>query len=315
MVEEFRSIPGYEFYSVSKSGLIKSIVRDKLLGQWVLDGYLIVDTFRGSLTETLPVHRAVALAWVDNPDPVKYTLVNHKDGDKKNNWYENLEWTDYSGNNYHAVNNDLRNDNIECKIRNFHTKEILFFKSIAQAVRYMGFSPDMAYSRLKPKKFGRLLAGKYEFKFINDMTPWFYENRTKLVPPARFMVTVINSDGSQEDFFSGVELLKTFKLYNCRNRAMKNLADFAQDLYPDKQFIFTNLLIKEEPERVYRKTKKSFPMPVLARKNSERRSFSSLTKCARFFNVDRSTIMLRIRNKQTLDEWTFTNTASPLSNE
>lgn len=82
---DYRRIPGYENYAVDRNGSIISIERMKQLGQWLLNGYRIVDTFRGSKTETLPVHRAVALAWVENPDPERKTCVNHKDGNPLNN--------------------------------------------------------------------------------------------------------------------------------------------------------------------------------------------------------------------------------------
>lgn len=38
------------------------------------------------------IHRLVALTWVDNPNPKEFNCVNHKDENKTNNYYENLEW-------------------------------------------------------------------------------------------------------------------------------------------------------------------------------------------------------------------------------
>ena len=106
-LKDFKEIPGYENYGVTKCGLILSFERKLILSRYILNGYLIVDTFRGSKTETLAVHRAVALAWVGNLDPDKFTVVNHIDGNKVNNYCDNLEWVSYSLNNYHAVNKGL----------------------------------------------------------------------------------------------------------------------------------------------------------------------------------------------------------------
>ena len=44
------------------------------------------------------VHRLIAAVFVPNPDPEKYTIVNHKDSDRSNFNKENLEWCDYSWN-------------------------------------------------------------------------------------------------------------------------------------------------------------------------------------------------------------------------
>jgi hypothetical protein len=53
------------------------------------------------------LHRAVALAWIPNPN--NYPVVNHKDGDKLNCCSANLEWTTHSENSKHAHDTGLQN--------------------------------------------------------------------------------------------------------------------------------------------------------------------------------------------------------------
>lgn len=305
METEFRVIPGYEGYCVNEFGTVKSIARNLVLNQYLFNGYCIVDTFRGSLTETLPVHRAVALAWVPNMDPVRLTVVNHLDGIPTNNYRWNLEWTDYSGNNYHAVNNGLRSDNIPCRIRDFYTQYVYDFNSIAQAAEFMGLRKDTPIHMLRPKMFGKLINERFEFRTYDDPTPWFYEQRMTLVPPSRYIVNVIDANGYVTEVYSTRELLKAYQLYKAPSNSIPALAEFGNALYPDKRFVVRDSYA-EQQHRTHRQTKASQAMPIDAHYNGESLSFTSLTQAAKHFNVDRSSVMSRLDNGKNLDGWIFT---------
>ena len=301
---EFRTIPGYESYAVTCDGYVRSLVRDQELGRWMLNGYLIVDTFRDSKTETLPVHRAVALAWVENPDPERNTVVNHKDGDPLNNDHTNLEWCTVSENNYHAINTGLRSDNIPAKVRDFVSGRVSEFSSIAQAAAFMGMSKDTPIHMLRPKMFGKLLQGRYEFKYASDPTPWFYEGRGEIIKPARYMVEAIKPDGSKHEIYSTVKFLAEYQLYKCSQRSIPQLAKFAQELYPDHTFNVRDSYSEERFE-LKRLTKPSVRTVVEASNGEETIKFDSLTKCAKHFSVDRSSIVGRLGNNKELGGWTF----------
>lgn len=66
-------------------------------------GYCVVNINR----KKQYVHRIVAKYFVPNPNG--YKEVNHKDGIKSNNNYQNLEWCDRSMNNLHARRTGLNN--------------------------------------------------------------------------------------------------------------------------------------------------------------------------------------------------------------
>lgn len=305
MVDEFRVIPGYEKYGVNEVGMVVSFERNIILSSYFLNDYWVVDTFRNSLTETLPIHRAVALAWVINPNPVLFNVVNHRDGDKYNNHWNNLEWTNTSGNNYHAVNTGLRKDNISCKVRNFLTKEIHYFNSIAQASEFMGLSKDTHIEMLQPKMFGKLVCDRFEFKFQNDETPWFYENRSELIKPSRYMVSVKNEDGTVEEVYSNRDMLGKFQLYDSTSKSIPSLAEFGNMKYPNKEFHVRDSF-SEKKNREFRKTKNSTVIKITAINGTETLNFDSLSKAANFFNVDRSSILNRIGSDKNLNGWTFT---------
>lgn len=54
----------------------------------------------------LSAHRLVAIAFI--PNPHKKETVNHKDGNKTNNRFDNLEWMTSAENTHHAIDTGLR---------------------------------------------------------------------------------------------------------------------------------------------------------------------------------------------------------------
>jgi len=101
--EEWKGIPKLESkYEVSNYGRVRSLdsrdVLDRLRRGRILKvsldsrGYpkLCVSSTKEGLRCTSRVHRLVALLFV--PNPKNKPQVNHKDGDKQNNHYSNLEW-------------------------------------------------------------------------------------------------------------------------------------------------------------------------------------------------------------------------------
>ena len=308
---EFRKIPGYSSYAVSQNGVIVSYPNGSIVKQYLLNGYAIVDAFYNSPTETLPVHRAVALAWVSNPDPELNTIVNHLDGNKLNNFFGNLEWTTYSGNNYHAVNTGLRSDNICCRIRDFETKEVLNFSSISQASFYMGLSKDAPSCMLLRKQFGALIKNRFEFKFEKDDTPWFYENRSQRVGPTRYMVEVRDLNNIiVHEVFSNRNMLKYYQLYDSPyGKSISGLVKYANEKYPDKVFALRDSYT-EERNRVRTTTRRIPPIKIQASDNSEIIDFPSLTATAKHFNVDRKSIINRLDCDKQLDGWSFTKLAA-----
>lgn len=68
--------------------------------------YLYVKLWRGNKMFNRSVHRLVAQAFI--PNPLALGVVNHKDGDKRNNALSNLEWCSMSENHRHAYATGLK---------------------------------------------------------------------------------------------------------------------------------------------------------------------------------------------------------------
>lgn len=98
---ETRELHGLPGYRASRCGRVFG-ARGHELSQWRnRSGYLEVKVG----TRHMGAHRAVALAWIANPDGL--SDVNHIDGDKDNNCADNLEWCSRSQNIRHALDSGL----------------------------------------------------------------------------------------------------------------------------------------------------------------------------------------------------------------
>lgn len=90
---------GKSNYYVSNKGRIKN--NNRILKPTQDDEYCYITIQK----KFYCVHDLVALLFIENPN--KYKMVNHKDGNKKNNNVNNLEWINNIGNIMHAINTGL----------------------------------------------------------------------------------------------------------------------------------------------------------------------------------------------------------------
>ena len=119
--EIWKPIIGYEgYYEISNYGRVKSLSRPvyKKDGSFhrykketikcpklTTDGYLAITLSVNGDNKTFLIHRLVASAFIDKPDKNNEELeVNHKDLNRRNNYYENLEWISHKDNVVYSAN-------------------------------------------------------------------------------------------------------------------------------------------------------------------------------------------------------------------
>ena len=112
--EEWRTIRGYDGkYLISNYSRVKSLknYEARLLSpQENNKGYLRVALCKDGRTRYFLLHRLVAVAFVENDDPIEKNTVDHIDGNKLNNNASNLRWLSLSDNirAYYAQRNKLQ---------------------------------------------------------------------------------------------------------------------------------------------------------------------------------------------------------------
>lgn len=101
---EYNTSLGYE---VSNLGQIRDsnhkLVELNIINSYY--GFYYLDKENGNRTRVKLLHRAVAEAFIPNPN--NYNIVNHLDGNKLNNLVSNLEWANISMNTEHAYLQNL----------------------------------------------------------------------------------------------------------------------------------------------------------------------------------------------------------------
>jgi hypothetical protein len=127
-------------------------------------GYFSVSLQKDGKTKHVLVHRLVAEKFIriKRPDQI---YVNHKDGNKSNNYVSNLEWVTASENTKHAWNNGLHektriatkkrkgvweNKSIMKKVINYNTLEE--YDSIKEAAKEIKMKPSTLGSKLNGRR-------------------------------------------------------------------------------------------------------------------------------------------------------------------
>jgi hypothetical protein len=129
------SIKNYEgLYEVSSDGGIYNIKRKKYLKNVLADRYYIVLLYKKNKRKRHYVHRLVADAFCEKQEGKEY--VNHKDLDRSNNDYSNLEWVTAKENRIHYIKSDkykatVLNEEAIIKIKERNYKKVLCLKTNA----------------------------------------------------------------------------------------------------------------------------------------------------------------------------------------
>ncbi len=97
---------GNSDYYVAPGGIVVSPRGKELKAFDDSHGYNCVHIYVNKKRLVKKIHRLVAEYYIPNPN--KFNVVNHIDGNKKNNNLDNLEWCTHSHNSLHAYRTGLK---------------------------------------------------------------------------------------------------------------------------------------------------------------------------------------------------------------
>lgn len=149
--EVWKTIDGFENYQVSNFGRVKSFAKKtpKILTTNANDGigYVRVQLYKNKQRAFFRIHRLVAMAFIPNPE--NKPEINHKNGIKKDNRVENLEWATYSENENHA-RKYLDKKSYTRKIQCVETGVV--YESLTQAAKQLGTAVNCIHRALNNKR-------------------------------------------------------------------------------------------------------------------------------------------------------------------
>lgn len=173
-----RMVPNIKpYYWISNMGRVYSEFNDSILCQQLdYRGYCVINLrLNNNKNKLSKVHRLVALGFIlciGNPDLFQ---VNHKDGNKLNNKFWNLEWSTAYDNVHHAMDTGLRKsygENVHTAILNndivVQISELLLQNKSYKEIIYILNLPDNAQSirrleRIRTKETWKNITSNYDF--------------------------------------------------------------------------------------------------------------------------------------------------------
>lgn len=203
-IEIWKDIPGYEgYYQVSSFGRVRSLTRvvngrtlsGKILSLHGLkNSYLHITLYKSNQKQTVLVHRLVGMVFV--PGYKKGLDINHKDENKQNNHYQNLEFVTHSYNmaygNRMAKSLETRKPNMKRVVQmNLDGEIVAMYDSVNDAARKNGYynTPIWQCCKRKPKA---LTAYGYVWRFANDT-----DLSIRLAPDRKKPVVQMALDGTE----------------------------------------------------------------------------------------------------------------------
>jgi hypothetical protein len=166
-MEEWKSIIGYEgLYEISNLGKVKSLIfrngttfkpKSQIMSSHDNgNGYEYISLAKNKKKKNFYIHRLVAAHFVLNK--LNNNVVNHKDCNKKNNYFDNLEWVTTKENVLYS-SYLMKKSKLKCKISNTGEKYIRFkYGTFKITIRLANKKYYKTFNNLQDAIFDRDLA-------------------------------------------------------------------------------------------------------------------------------------------------------------
>lgn len=162
----WKAVPEFEgLYEANQLGQIKSLPKrgfnvEKILKPQknLTTGYLYFFFKKNNKVKSINIHRIIAKLFISNPE--NKPCVNHRNGNKTDNHYSNLEWCTYSENTLHSYENQLQvklfgDDCYNVKIADKDINEIFNFIKNGKSIKEIAKQYNVHPSTISKIKHGK----------------------------------------------------------------------------------------------------------------------------------------------------------------
>ena len=204
-IEYWKEVPGFPQYHVSSFGNVKNVTRDRLKTPHIINNYSRVTLCRSGKIKNLMIHRIVLQTFCPhfNCDALQ---VNHKDGNRRNNNLENLQWCTPSENVAHSRQNGYVPYKCGIKVTNVKSGAHLIFDSCRACHKFVVESIiDVTQNAVHKWVMRRKVTHGYRFEYVD---PQKYENRVQSLNAEQWKLFYINEKWKRKYFISNLGRMK-----------------------------------------------------------------------------------------------------------
>lgn len=147
----------YKDFKINKNGDIIKVSTNNSHSNYVHNGYVVSSLHLGGKDniKNIRIHKALAETFIPNPNNLK--CVHHKDGNKLNNNFENLEWVSYKQHRkYHKVVYDPTNKINAKKLTDEQVKyvrDLIKTEKVAYIAKMFNVSRKTIYNIIQNKLY------------------------------------------------------------------------------------------------------------------------------------------------------------------
>lgn len=300
----FYEIPYYSNYVISKEGVVlfKPLGRP-LKGSINPAGYVNI-RIKDDLGKTLTwgLHRLLCYVFKHPNKPIINLVINHIDGNKSNNNLDNLEWTTYLGNMYHAGANNLTSKCTPFLVRDINTGIVEKYPSAVDYARKTGLSKDAVLWRLKKgveyvfpenKQYKRGLKepiwpSEYELIYLNG-------NNFKPLKVKNVLTGKITTYNKISDMANDFDISPSTATTWINKKNQPVLPGYIQLKWQSDK---TDWRIVKDPYQELKEFENLVSVKLIQESTNEEIIFNSCVDCAKFLNISPNVLNYRLKKKQ-----------------